>query len=163
MANKLHTCLTFLLLLVVSSFCRAQQPDFKVYISADMEGVAGVVEDAQCGPEGSDYPFFRNLMIGEVNAAIGAAFEAGASDVVVADSHGRGVTLQPDRIDRRASLITGAPKPWGMMQGLDAKRFLLLTCRTRITSFPPSISSTMLLPATFPCGVIPRCACEQLL
>lgn len=92
----------------------------KVYISADLEGVAGVVDNTQASPTGRDYDLGRRLMIAEVDAAIAAAFEAGATEVIVNDSHWDQTNLEPDKLDPRARLITGAPKPYGMMQGLDA-------------------------------------------
>jgi len=97
----------------------AQQKGFKVYISADMEGIAGLVAESQVSSTGRDYALGRKLMTAEVNAAIAAAFEAGASEVLVNDSHGSQTNLQPDALDRRAVLITGSPKPFGMMQGID--------------------------------------------
>ncbi len=97
----------------------AQQKGFKVYISADMEGITGLVDNTQVSPTGRDYAYGRKLMTAEVNAAVAAAFEAGASEVLVNDSHWNQTNLQPDQLDRRAVLITGAPKPFGMMQGLD--------------------------------------------
>lgn len=106
-------------ILVLTGAASSQQ-GFKVYISADMEGVAGMVDSTQVSPTGRDYAWARNLMIAEVNAAIAAAFEADASQVVVNDSHGPQTNLQPDKIDRRAVLITGQPKPFGMMQGIDS-------------------------------------------
>ncbi len=91
----------------------------KVYISADMEGIAGVVDNTQASPAGRDYAIGRRLMIGEVNAAIAGAFDAGATEVVVNDAHWSQTNLEPDKLDSRATLITGAPKPFAMMQGLD--------------------------------------------
>lgn len=43
----------------------------------------------QLGPQGFEYERFRELMTQEVNAAIAAAFEAGATEIVVSDSHGQ--------------------------------------------------------------------------
>ena len=105
---------------LAGTFAVAQQTPFKVYISADMEGITGIVDSSQVSPTGRDYALGRSLMTAEVNAAIAAAFDAGAAEVVVNDSHGPQTNLQPDQLDPRASLITGAPKPFGMMQGLDA-------------------------------------------
>ncbi len=97
-----------------------QQRAMKVYISSDMEGITGVVDGAQqTSPAGRDYAWARKLMLAETNAAIAAAFEAGATEVLVNDSHGPQTNLQPDLLDRRAVLITGQPKPMGMMQGID--------------------------------------------
>jgi D-amino peptidase len=92
---------------------------FKVFISADMEGVAGIVSETQIRSDGFNYGLGRQWMTGEVNAAIGAAFQAGASEVVVTDGHGAGTNLLPGELDARATLISGFPMPGGMMQGLD--------------------------------------------
>lgn len=113
-------CLLVIGMLIVPTRGGAQGTGFKVYISADMEGITGLVDSSQVSPTGRDYALGRSLMTAEVNAAIAAALEAGASEVVVNDSHGPQTNLQPDQLDRRASLITGQPKPFGMMQGLDA-------------------------------------------
>lgn len=83
-----------------------------VYISADMEGVAGL--------SATDDPLGRRLMTAEVNAAIAGAFDAGASEVVVNDAHGSHTNLIQDELDPRVTLIRGDLKPYGMMQGLDS-------------------------------------------
>ena len=106
-----------IVLLALAGSADAQQT-LKVYISVDMEGIAGVVSNAQAG--GTDYEWARPLMLAETNAAIAAAFEAGATDVVVNDSHGSHTNLRADLLDRRATLITGTPTPMGMVEGLDA-------------------------------------------
>ena len=92
----------------------------KVYISVDLEGIAGVVSDAQTSPSGADYGWARKMMLEEANAAIRGAVAAGATEVLVNDSHGPQTNLRPDELDRRATLITGQPKPFGMVQGLDS-------------------------------------------
>jgi D-amino peptidase len=91
----------------------------KVFVSVDMEGIAGVVNDRQAGREGPDYHVHREQMAAEANAAVAGAFDAGATEVVVLDSHGGGTTLRPDLMDARATLISGTPRPWGMVAGLD--------------------------------------------
>ncbi len=109
-----------LILVLLCGFAAGQKDrGVKVYVSADMEGIAGVVDNTQASPTGRDYATGRRLMIAEVNAAIAAAFDAGATEVVVNDSHWDQTNLEPDKLDRRARLISGAPKPFGMMQGLD--------------------------------------------
>lgn len=100
-----------LLLLHVSATAAAQRP-LRVYISADMEGIAGL--------SATNDPLGRRLMTGEVNAAIDGAFRAGATQVVVNDAHGSHDNLLQDQLDPRAILIRGALKPYGMMQGLDS-------------------------------------------
>ncbi len=59
----------------------------KVFISVDMEGVAGIVDWAQCLAGGDDYALGRDLLVGEVNAAIEGALAAGATDILVIDAH----------------------------------------------------------------------------
>ncbi len=74
----------------------------------------------QLGPPSPDYEWARRLMTAEVNSAITAAFDAGATEVVVSDGHGSHTNLHADEIDQRASLITGAPSPLGMIEGIDS-------------------------------------------
>lgn len=92
----------------------------KVYISVDLEGIAGVVANTQTSPSGQNYEWARRQMLAETNAAIEGAFAGGATEVLVNDSHGPQTNLRPDEVDRRATLITGQPKPLGMTQGLDS-------------------------------------------
>lgn len=97
----------------------AQQLPLRVFISADMEGVADVTNwkvDSQAGTR--DYTQMRHLMTSEVNAAASAAFDAGATEVTVADSHGDFINLDPEALDPRCRLVRGWPRPLGMMQGL---------------------------------------------
>lgn len=92
---------------------------FSVYISADMEGVAGVVSADSLHPGGSDYTRYRKLMTADVNAAVEGALDAGASEVVVNDAHGSMLNIMIEELHPEASLISGGPGSLGMMQGLD--------------------------------------------
>lgn len=111
--------LALILALVLALSVWPQSRGLKVYISADMEGITGMVSGSQVSSSGRDYSLGRELMIAETNTAIAAAFDAGATEVVVNDSHGSQTNLLPTKLDPRAVLITGAPKPLGMMQGID--------------------------------------------
>jgi len=91
----------------------------KVYISADMEGIAGVVGREQLVPEGFEYEKFREFMTAEVNAAVEGAREAGATEIVVSDSHGNGQNLLLDMLPQDIQLVRSWPRPLGMMQGID--------------------------------------------
>ena len=97
----------------------AQQEDLKVYISADMEGVVGVVTSDQLGPSGFEYQRFRAIMTREVNAAIDAAREMGATEILVSDSHGNGENLLIEDLPPDVQLIRGWPRPHMMMEGID--------------------------------------------
>jgi len=91
----------------------------KVFISVDMEGISGVVDPAQLGPDGFEYQRAREWMTGEVNAAI-AGIRAGApTDIVVCDSHGNGESLLIDKLPDDVRVVRGFPRPLEMMQGLD--------------------------------------------
>ena len=91
----------------------------KIFISADIEGVGGVVRGEQSTRGALDYPHARKLMTAEVNAAIRGAFDAGAKEVVVVDAHHIGLNLVSDEIDERAKLVLGTPRRLGMMEGVD--------------------------------------------
>lgn len=92
----------------------------KVYISVDGEGVGGISTwSKQSSPEGADYEQFRRLMTLEVNAAILGAYDAGATEILVSDSHWDGQNLDPELLDRRVRVVRGWPRPLGMMQGVD--------------------------------------------
>jgi len=91
----------------------------RLFISADMEGVAGVVSGDQLSTTGFEYESFRGFMTEEVNAAIAAAREAGFSEFVVADSHGTMQNLLLDKLPADVQVVRGSPRPLGMMQGID--------------------------------------------
>lgn len=92
----------------------------KIFISADIEGVAGVVVRAHGEPGNPEYERARRLMTAEASAAVAGAFDGGATEVVVNDSHGPQLNILPELLDPRAELILGRPKPAGMCAGLDA-------------------------------------------
>ncbi len=91
----------------------------KVYISADMEGIAGVVTGDQLGPPGFEYERFRGFMTDEVLAAIEGARAAGATDFLVSDSHGNGENLLIERFPKDVQIVRSWPRPLAMMQGID--------------------------------------------
>jgi len=91
----------------------------KIFISADIEGIGGVVRGEQSGHNAADYAHARKLMTAEVNAAIQGDFDGGASEAVVNDAHNIGLNLISDEVDERARLILGTPRRLGMMEGVD--------------------------------------------
>src|ERR1700753_1278189 len=90
-----------------------------VYISVDMEGVAGVVTADQLTPQGFEYERFRHFMTNEVLAAVRAAKSAGATEVLIADAHGNGENLLIEEFPRDVHIIRSWPRRGGMMAGLD--------------------------------------------
>jgi D-amino peptidase len=92
----------------------------RVYVSADMEGVTGLVDAEDVQLRGRDYEHGRAMMTEDVNAAVRGALSGGATEVVVNDAHGSMRNLLADRIHPEAVLVRGRPKPMTMLQGLDA-------------------------------------------
>src|SRR5258706_5366504 len=92
----------------------------KVFISTDLEGLAVIGAWHQIMVGSHDYALGRRLLLGELNAAIIGADEAGATAFVVNDSHSSMRNLEPDLIAGRASLLSGKHKPMYMMEGLDS-------------------------------------------
>jgi len=115
---RMRQLLSALLVLLVPIAGEAQRPR-KVFISVDMEGITGVVQPAQLGPDGFEYQRAREWMTGEVNAAISGIRSAGPADIVVADSHGNGQSLLIDKVPDDVRIVRGFPRPLEMMQGID--------------------------------------------
>lgn len=114
----LHTVAAF----AMSDTAVAQaRRSLKVFISVDMEGLAGVVSAADVTSTGPDYAHYRAIMAAETNAAIQGALLGGATDVLVRDSHGAKLNLLPGALDPRARLLRGASTgPKNMMEGIDS-------------------------------------------
>jgi D-amino peptidase len=87
-----------------------------------MEGVAGVSHSKPTNRGDDLYPQAVELMNGEANAAIEGAFDGGATDVTVNDSHGHMFNLTPERLDSRARLVQGK-KPYSMVEAAADSQF----------------------------------------
>ena len=97
----------------------SSQSGRKVFISADMEGISGISSSDQLSATGAEYNRSRKFMADDVNAAIAGAVAAGATEIVVNDSHGSMRNLRLEDLDPRARLISHSFKRFGMMEGLD--------------------------------------------
>lgn len=89
-----------------------------VFISADMEGISGIVDNEYTSPGKSDYGRARQLMTEDVNAAVAGAVTGGATSVIVNDSHGPMRNILIEELHPTARLISGSPKPLSMMEGI---------------------------------------------
>lgn len=117
MKKKIYVLFVFLLSLTL--FGHAQK-GLKVFISVDMEGVCGVVHWEDVSRSGKDYGLFRRLMTEETNAAIEGALAAGATEILVRDSHGSARNILPDLLHPKADLLRDwANSPLIMMEGID--------------------------------------------
>jgi D-amino peptidase len=92
----------------------------KILIAVDMEGITGVIHADQTDPGHPEYERFRRLMTADVNAAVRGAFAAGAAEVIVSDGHWNNRNILIEQLDPRARLNTGGPRPFSMVQGVDA-------------------------------------------
>ena len=110
---------TLVLLLLLALPAAAQRP-LKVLISVDMEGVTGAVTGDQLGPTGFEYQRFREFMTAEAMAAVEAAKESGATEILVVDAHGNGENLLIDRFPPDVRIVRSWPRPLSMMHGIDS-------------------------------------------
>ena len=94
----------------------------KIFISADIEGVTGIGhwnETDKAFP--GEYSWFQRQMTAEVNAAVEAAFESGAREIVIKDAHDTGRNLILDALPQGIKVVRGwAGHPLSMVQELDA-------------------------------------------
>ncbi len=91
----------------------------KVFISADMEGVSGITGSDEMSSDGREYERARKLLTSDVNAAIQGAFNGGATEVLVNESHWLMRNLITEEVDPRAQVIRGIIKRGCMVEGLD--------------------------------------------
>lgn len=101
----------------------------RLYISCDMEGVAGVTawEQVDARTPHPEYEIYRRYYTLEVAAAIEGARSAGATEILVNDSHGPMRNLLFDDLPSDIRVIFGARKPFSMVhgsQGFDGAFFI---------------------------------------
>jgi len=116
----LSLLLTAFLGLALSPAEAQESQKLKVYISVDMEGIAGVVTGDQLGTAGFEYARFREFTTLETLAAIRAAKSAGATEIVVSDSHGNGENLLIEKFPKDVRIIRSWPRRLSMMAGIDS-------------------------------------------
>lgn len=119
MQRPLLSLLASALLLATPLGAQPRRP-LKVYISVDMEGITGVVSNEQLGPGGFEYQRAREFMTAEALAAIQGARDAGATEIVVSDSHGNGQNLLIDQFPDDVTIVRSWPRPLMMMEGIDS-------------------------------------------
>jgi len=92
----------------------------KVFISADIEGTAGIAHWNEAERTHPDWAEFRALMTAEVVAACEGARAAGATEVVIKDAHESGRNLILDRLPDYTRIVRGwSGHPDEMMYGID--------------------------------------------
>jgi len=80
----------------------------KLYVLTDLEGATGVSGGwTEIGPGGRTHELAKRMLTGDINACVRAAYESGATDIVVWDGHGLGLSVNNEDVDERVRLITG--------------------------------------------------------
>lgn len=90
----------------------------KILISADMEGATGVTWPADCEPGTEQWQRCRAMFTSDVNGAIAGFFDGGADAVVVNEAHATMRNLLLERLDDRATMLTGRHKDLTMVEGI---------------------------------------------
>ncbi len=92
----------------------------KIYLSCDIEGVAGVAHWDECEHNHPDYEYFRNQMTKEVAGACEGANMAGAAELLVRDAHGTARNIIPTALPENARIIRGGGGDiFAMVTGID--------------------------------------------
>lgn len=92
----------------------------KIFVSVDMEGITGLPDESYVDSHRHNYERARRIMTQEANAIAAAAFENGAQEVLINDSHSKMNNLMIEELHPDAELITGSMKPLSMVQSLDS-------------------------------------------
>ncbi|MDA2808731.1 M55 family metallopeptidase [Nocardiopsis suaedae] len=90
----------------------------RVLISADMEGATGVTWPADVEPGTEQWQRCRSMFTSDVNAAIAGLHAGGATEVLVNEAHSTMRNLLLERLDERASMLTGRHKDLSMVEGV---------------------------------------------
>ncbi|WP_374380825.1 M55 family metallopeptidase [Dongia sp.] len=92
----------------------------RVFISSDIEGTAGITHWDEAEKAHDSYPEFRELMTGEVLAAIEGALDAGATEILLKDAHDSGRNIITEKLPPAVKIIRGwSGHPLSMVQGID--------------------------------------------
>jgi D-amino peptidase len=92
----------------------------KVFISADIEGIAYTVTHDEGRPGNAAYPMACEEMTRETLAAVAGAKKAGADEILIKDAHGSGMNIDPRQIPSGVSLERSwSGHPYLMVEGID--------------------------------------------
>jgi D-amino peptidase len=90
----------------------------KLFIAVDLEGISGVVSEADTAREGAAAQRARAHLRADLDAVLAGCAAAGADEVVVCDAHDDGRNLDPAGLAGAVTLVSGSPAPLSMLQGL---------------------------------------------
>ncbi|MDH7481622.1 MAG: M55 family metallopeptidase [Armatimonadota bacterium] len=106
-----------ILIIAIAGLVLADEGDkpvkkIKIYIHTDLEGVSGVDAYEMMDQTTEGYQKARRLLMEDINAAVAGAFEGGADEVTVLDSHNGAHNFIPEMLDKRAVQDPRANKKW---------------------------------------------------
>jgi D-amino peptidase len=101
------------LIVLASAAVSWAQAKKTVFMITDAEGVAGICRQEQTEPTDTE---LRQLLTGEINAAVDGFLEGGADEVIVWDGHDGSRTLSALTIHPKAKLIIGGLGPTGLLE-----------------------------------------------
>jgi D-amino peptidase len=92
----------------------------KIYISADIEGVADITHWDEADKSKSDFKRHADQMALEVGAACEGSLNAGADEIWIKDAHGSARNIDHNALPGNVKLIRGwSGHPFSMMQEID--------------------------------------------
>lgn len=92
----------------------------KIFVSADIEGVTGIVHWDEATRWKPDYQPFNDELMNEVKAACEGANVAGAKEILITDGHGTGRNLNFSSLPTNVKIVRSwNGHPYGMMQEID--------------------------------------------
>ncbi len=89
----------------------------KFFITVDAEGMPWAPSRHMMSPGNPLYNELREIMTHVTNITVYELYKNGAESVIVADSHGSMVNINPFKLDKRAWLVRGYPRPLAMIAG----------------------------------------------
>ncbi|MDT8861886.1 M55 family metallopeptidase [Alkalihalobacillus sp. MEB130] len=91
----------------------------KIFVSADMEGITGLVDETFVDSSKHNYKRGQEIMTAEVNSVVDSLHKKGCKEIIVNDSHSKMNNILIEKLHPEALLISGDVKPFSMVQGLD--------------------------------------------
>lgn len=117
----------------------------KAYLTADMEGTAGVNGWPETQPGHLLYPRAQRLMVGEVNAAVEGLLAGGVDEILINDSHDGMRNLPPEEVHGAADVLLGLPKRYSMVEAAAGHDVAICTGYHAAAGMPGTLAHTMTL------------------
>ncbi len=97
----------------------------RAYISVDFEGLPHIVAYSQLLPKGKLFNEARSIVTNIVKHTCEILYREGVKEIVVADSHGYMINIDPELMPEYVRLIRGVIRPVSMMIGVEECDFAI--------------------------------------